>query len=449
MPRVRHGDDRHRADGRRPVRPAGLLAATGAASTLRLVLLGLALLVLTMPGGLHPAAAQQPLSIRGQVVNGTAGEALPGDLAVLMLVTGPDGQLRGTGQTLPDGEGRFRFDDVEPVEGGSYVLSVDYGGVFYGATLDLGELANDLALTVYESTQDVGVLAVERQVMVISDADEGERMASATEFVRLVNNSDRTLQPDLTMQGVISFLRFALPPNAADLTVQSDLRGGEVISIGTGFALTAPVPPGAHNVDFSYTFPYQSGSLSYRQSLPQGADIFQVLAPQNWGGVGVANLDPAAPVDIQGTTYMAWERRDIPPGPGVQLEVAGLPQPGTWSRLGGAVAGGAFWQAAIPSALGASLVALLAWGLARRSRPVAAASPLPDEGLEEAPSEAPGHIAGEVPGPADRRSLVQALAALDRQYESGAVPESDYRQQRERLVARALGEPGPDSGGEG
>ena len=57
MPRVRHGDDRHRADGRRPVRPAGLLAATGAASTLRLVLLGLALLVLTMPGGLHPAAA--------------------------------------------------------------------------------------------------------------------------------------------------------------------------------------------------------------------------------------------------------------------------------------------------------------------------------------------------------------------------------------------------------
>ena len=100
-----------------------------------------------------------------------------------MLVTGPDGQLRGTGQTLPDGEGRFRFDDVEPVEGGSYVLSVDYGGVFYGATLDLGELANDLALTVYESTQDVGVLAVERQVMVISDADEGERMASATEFV--------------------------------------------------------------------------------------------------------------------------------------------------------------------------------------------------------------------------------------------------------------------------
>jgi hypothetical protein len=397
------------------VRLAGLIFVIGAAA-----MLGLALWVDS-----GPAAAQQPLYIQGRVVNGTGGAAPPDDLTVLMLVTGPDGQLRGTGQVLADGDGRFRFDEVAPVEGGSYLVSVDYGGVFYGETLDLGELTQDLALTVYEPTQDVTVLEVERQVMVISEVDQGERMASATEFVRLVNNSDRTLQPDLTMQGVISFLRFALPPEAAELTVQSDLRGGDVISIGTGFALTAPVPPGAHSVDFSYTFPYQSGGLSYRQSLPQGAEIFQVLAPQDWSGVGVANLDPVSLVAIRDTTYKAWERRGIPPGPGVQLEVTGLPQPGVWNSFAGAVGGGAFWQAAIPSALGAALIAMLIWGLARRSRPIAAVA---------------GQSADDAPGPGDRRSLVLAVAVLDQRFESGSIPEADYRQQRDRLVAQALGE---------
>ncbi len=350
---------------------------------------------------------------------------MPADLVVLMLVNGSDGTLRGTGQTVPDPKGAFRLDGVASVEQGSYVLSVDYGGVFYGATLASEELTQEVVLTVYEPTQDIGVVEFEQVVMVLADVDESDQVARATEFVQVANNTDRTLRPDLAQQGVISFMRFALPPGAGELTVQSNLRGGDVISIGTGFALTAPVPPGSHSVDYSYTFPYQSGGVSYRQSLPQGADIFQVLAPREWSGVGVSNLTLITPVLIQDTTYNVWEIRGIPPGPGVQLEISGLPQPGAGSRLAGALSGGAFWQVAIPSALGAALAVLLVWGVVRRSRPLlAAVAPMPEE--------APGHN--------ERRSLVFALATLDQRYESGAIPEGDYLLQREELVARALGE---------
>ena len=60
--------------------------------------------------------------------------------------------------------------------------------------------------------------------MVIAAVDKGGQLVSAIEFVQIVNPTDRTLVPDLTNLGQISFLRFALPPNPAELTVNSDLQ---------------------------------------------------------------------------------------------------------------------------------------------------------------------------------------------------------------------------------
>ena len=129
-------------------------------------------------------------------------------------------------------------------------------------------------------------------------------------------------------------MRFALPPNAANVTVQSDLRGGEVISVGTGFALTAPVPPGDHSVDLAYTFAYEGDSVAFRNSLPQGAGIFQILVPSQWDDVDISGIESREPVGIQDEIYRAWEGRDIPPGPGVDLELGSLPQPGVLGPRG-------------------------------------------------------------------------------------------------------------------
>ena len=108
--------------------------------------------------------------------------------------------------------------------------------------------------------------------MVISEIDVAQRLATATEFVRFTNPTDKTLRPNLetARPGMFSFMRFALPPDASDVTVQSNLRGGEIISVGSGFALTAAVPPGQHSVDFAYTFPYEGGSLGVPQQPAPG-----------------------------------------------------------------------------------------------------------------------------------------------------------------------------------
>ena len=394
--------------------------------TVRLILLAaLAVALYLFPIGV---LAQETTDVRGQVVNGTEGAGLPDDLTVLMLITGADGSLAGTGQAKPDAQGRFALEDVAVLDGASYTVSVDHQGVFYSTSLTADSLADSLVLTVYETTKDASIIQVERQVMVVAAVDRNDQLVSAIEFVRIFNPTDRTLLPDLTNLEQISFLRFALPPAAAELTVQSDLPGGDIVSIGTGFALTSPVIPGNHNIDFSYTFPYDDDSVSYRQSLVQGAGIFQVLVPERIPDMAVLALNNINPVNIQGTTYRAYEGRDFPPGQGLQLKITGLPLPGVWARFSNSVTGGAFWQITIPSALGATLAAMLLWGMLRGYRPNIPATTVQPGSSKSVDA-------------AERAAVVQAVAALDERFHDGGLPEADYQVQRQELMARILGAP--------
>ena len=395
-----------------------------------ILVISLILIITVQTAALASPSAQETISIRGKVVNGTAGFSVPDGLVVLMLITGPDGTLAGTGQTVAAPDGSFAFDDAQRVAGGAYTLSLDYGGVFYGLTLAPGELSGEQVITVYEPTEDAGIIVVDRHVMVVTGFDVTQRMATVTEFVRFANPTDRTLKPNLetARPGMFSFMRFALPPDAANVTVQSNLQGGEIISVGSGFALTAPVPPGEHSVDFAYTFPYQGGEVAYRNSLPQGASIFQILVPDRWEGIEISGLDSRPPVGIQEGVYRAWEGRGIPAGPGVELRIDGLPQPGVLASVGATLSGSSFWLTAIPSAMGAFLLALLALGLARRYRPAFAT----DSTLSFSESDM---------GLSPQRSvIVSALAALDNRYHNGELEEADYLAHRSELVAEALGE---------
>lgn len=395
------------------------------------LLIILAVTLTLFPFGGPAILAQEATTVRGQVINGTADAEIPEALSVLMLITGADGRLAGTGQANADSDGDFVFENVQVEDGSTYTVSVDHLGVFYGTSLTHDNLAEELTLTVYETTRDASVIHVERQVMVIAAVDKDNQSVSAIEFVRLVNPSDRTLLPDLTNLEQISFLRFALPPNPAELNVQSDLPGGDIVSIGTGFALTSPVVPGAHSIDFSYVFPYEEDTVSYRQSLVQGAGIFQVLMPETFPDMAVSNLTSVDPVNIQDTSYRAYEVRDLPQGQGLQVEITGLPLPGALTRFSNTITGGRFWQIAIPSALGVTLAFILLWGLIRGYRP--------NSGVDGQ------SMASAALDPAERAAVVRAVAALDLQYQEGHIPESDYRAQRQGLLNRILSSSGDSS----
>jgi hypothetical protein len=394
--------------------------------------LGVLITALTLAfaaAGLGTGSAQETVTIQGTVTNGTGGAEPPPDLTVFLLASDQAGQLATADQTTIGDGGRFQFDQVPLLEGGSYLVSADYAGVFYTETLAPDELADEARLTVYETTQDPAVLKVSLQALLIAGVDEKNRDISAIEFVRLSNPSDRTFLPDTAETVPEDLLRFSLPPLAEDLSVQSDLPGGDILPTVTGFALTSAVVPGEHAVDFSFRFPYRGDRVSYRQSFILGSDVYQVLVPERMASIRVAPLEEAPPVDIEGSLYRVWEGRDFQGGQDMVLELSNLPEPSLAERLGSSVTGGTFWRVAIPGAAGAALVFLLLLGMTRASRKAVASV-----------ATTPGEINRDSP---QRGALIREVAALDEGFQHGTLPEAEYRRRRDGLRARILQTPQP------
>jgi hypothetical protein len=389
---------------------------------LRLAVLTAAVSLALAALGFGSAIAQETVTLRGTVIDGTAGAELPPEVPVLLLISDAVGSLVFTGQALTEPDGGFQFDDVPRADGGIYALSVDYEGVFYDNSLSFQDVLDEVQLTVYETTQDASVVSVTRQVLVIAEVNKKDREISAIEFVGLNNSSDRTLLPTLANPEQLSFLRFALPLEAAELNVRSNLPGGDIVSIGTGFALTSAVLPGEHNLEFSFRFPYTGDSVSYRQSLPQGADVYQVLVPQRLALVEVRPLRPIPSIGIEGSEFRAWEERGFERGQGIVLELTNLPQPGLASRLQKSITDGTFWEVAIPGVVAVTLALLLLFGAFRAPwRAVSLVGTSNDELDRDL---------------AQREALVREVAALDEEFQRGNVAELEYHQQREALITR-------------
>ena len=394
---------------------------------LRLIVLSGALALTAAAIGQGASFAQEPLgvgTVNGQVVNGTSGGRPPAQLLVLVLATDGSGGLVATGQAFSDQSGRFTVTELPLLESGRYIFSVDYAGVMYTATLGHGDLARDLRITVYESTEDVSVVQVTKQVQVIAEVDKKDREVEAIEFVLLTNESDRTLVPNLANPAQMSFLRFSLPPQAYNLKVQSDLPSREIISVGTGFAVTSPVLPGGHSVEFSYFFPYRGNAVSYRQALLQGAEVYQVLVPKRLPTIRLAPLEREASVNIEEVEYQVWEAREINPGQGIILELNGLPEPGLVDRVEKSLTNATTWHVALPGALGAVLAFLLLFGALK-------AHSMPRPQLEDDLQVSGGNTV-------DRAGLIKDIADLDGLFELGEIPDAEYRERRQRLKDRIL-----------
>ena len=322
--------------------------------------------------GPTPLSGQSPdtVSVTGTLVNGTTGMDAPAGITVLLHRFGAgSGSVDTYKETTGDG-GAFRFDDVPAVsDGDSLALAVDYGETRYTEVLSQSEVAEPVVLTVYEFTRDVGVVETTDQSIIVAGIDSATRRMAAVQLFTLENRSDTTLVPDLSappMIGQFSFLRFSLPPAATDLDVSTNLVGGEVIPVGTGFAITAPVPPGRHQVSFTFTLPYEANEVTWRDNTLQGAESLQLLIPTEFGNIGVGGLAPADGFSVGEVTYRAWGAENLAPGEGISITLSGLPEP-TWiDRVGNPLSEARFWFSALPVMVGVALAGLLGWGIWRR-----------------------------------------------------------------------------------
>jgi hypothetical protein len=397
--------------------------------------LGCLALLFLVPAPLH---GEEGVTITGRLVNGTSGAEDPADLEVTLHIIGSSGEVDIV-TALTDGDGGFTFHDVEVEADSTYALTASYRDILYSSRLDPSEFTGPAELLIYETTGSIEVIRVDTDALLIGGAGQDKEHLSAFEVITLVNEGDRTFVPDLDEPGKMNFLRFSLPPGAAGLDVASDLPGGRVVTVGTGFSLVVPVTPGSHQVTYTYRIPYNGSRLELDRSFPMGAETFRLLMEDGQGELrSLGLLTALEPANIEGKTYSVWGASQLSPGTRLSVELDGLPQPGGLRRLGDALENGPYLKIGIPAGVGAVLAVLLLYALVlRQPRKATAAYPGPGTttGGDLYPDILPGP---DDPQTRERHFLVGEIARLDGLFERREIAQEEYQERRQDLKSRLL-----------
>ena len=363
-------------------------------------------------------AQQGPALISGEVVNRTPGEEIPAGRLVVLHILMQDGN-QDFKSASTDANGAFSFTDVPLAEVLGYLLVATHQGVDYTLEILPGEALTGLELEIFETTSSIDAVGIVLDSVMIADWDVPDRTLSVLELVQLENYGNETFVPDLAQPANMAFLRFALPSNARDLQVQTQLPEGQVLQVDRGFAVTTSVPPGQHGMAFTYTVPYQGDRLDFSRRFSLGAQAFRLLIPVNLGSATSSALSSGSNVQIGDTDFRVLQAEDVPLGGTVDIQLDNLPQPSLLSTAVNSLGQStAIWVVPITLVLG--LAGLLVIGIVRRSGvPSVAAS-------------------SAVKGASTKDELIGAIVELDNRLERNEVTEQEHKLQRQILKARLL-----------
>lgn len=336
--------------------------------TLPLLLLAAAC-VFVLANPFQIAAQNAPISVSGQVVNGSPGADTVVGLAVILHMQGEASYDNKT--TITDNDGKFFFDGIMYDPALVYGVSVRYQDTLYGAEVSLaGGTPPPVTIEVYDAVYEQDVIRVGSTSLLFADADRMTQTVSALEIVKVVNDSDYTFVPG--SGGPMSLLRFGLPPGAEGLQVDTRLIGADVVQVDRGFAVIGSVPPGEHDIMFTYAFPYDGTETTFEKSFPFGADNLRLLSPDEV--LTLASEDVGAPesVTIGERPYQLIETSGVERGSRINVQLSGLPRTTLADRVQGAVTN-ARYEYVAPALLAVFLAALIPFAVirhrARRTAP--------------------------------------------------------------------------------
>ena len=317
---------------------------------------------LVVAAGATAAAQGAPVSVEGQVVNGTSESGGVAGLAVTLHMQGAESY--DSRETDTDDEGRFRFDGIAFEASLIYAVSVRYQDALYGTEVSLANgTPPPVTLEVYDAVYDQAVIRVGSASLLFADADRTTQSIAAMEIVKIINDSEFTFVPGTG--GPMNLLRFGLPPGAEGLQVDTRLLGADIVQVDRGFAVLGSVPPGSHDIMFTYRFPYDGTEATFTKSFPFGADSLRVLSPDEVLRVTSEDIGAPGAVSIGERPYQLIEAADIERGRRVNLRLSELPRTTLADRLQGGVSN-ARYEYVAPVLLALFLAALIPFAIVRR-----------------------------------------------------------------------------------
>jgi hypothetical protein len=323
----------------------------------------------------------------------------------------------GEDDALAGADGSFAFTGISYEPGTAYGVSVIYKGALYGVNLDLSVGSPEpLEVTVYEPIRSDEVLRAELVSVLISVVDPVTETLSVLEIVRLVNDSDLAYVPGPAPMQII---RFGLPEGTTGLQVDTSFLIAEIFEVDLGFGVSASVPPGVHEVLYSYQVPYSGASRVITRNQRYGADLLRVVIPRDVAGLADPSIGSPGTVDIGEQPYNVLEVADVPKNHELSFTLTGLPEQGFGDRLSNQFRS-IRWELTAPVALGVLVAIAAAFVLwrNRRAGPVRLAAIGADAPLDE------------------REAILEMITDLDEDRREGDISEEDYRRRRSALTTR-------------
>ncbi len=356
--------------------------------------------------------------IDGQVISVSGGQ-IPADLSVTLY--GFDQmQQTYTADTPVEPDGIFSFEDVPMLQGRAFLASVEYGNVVYNSDIVVVDPENTnmvLIIPFYESTSDTSQLSIDR-LHLLFEYIEPDTLRVVEMYI-ISNSGDQTVVASEEGQPVLSY---SLPGGATNLQFQDGAVGERYVEQADGFGDYSVVRPGAgqHQVIYSYDLPYKN-KLNFSQPINLPVNAVIILLPEDGIRITGEQLNDMGTRDVQGSAYHMYSSDLIEAGSNFVISISGRPQ-----------------TSGVGLALGSSkdlIIGLLAFGVAlilaggwlymraRNGR-------TDQEGLdpdEETLAEQDGE---------DVDTSLDAILALDDQYQAGELPKDAYLKRRAELKSK-------------
>ena len=272
------------------------------------------------------------LKLSGQIINGTKSDNDVTYQIKLMATQNSSSELVDI--EIIETFKNFEFNKVIIDEAFTYFLMITHQDIPTIVFIEDIDDPKDIIVTVYDrvfTPKDIDV--IDYSIMIPHISPESD-IISVLGLISFTNNSNSTYFADLTDPNTsgLNLLRFSLPENFENLSVDSDLPPGNVMQIPTGFALSNPVPPGQHQILYSYSMPRNTGSIKYNIRLPFGSEKFKMLVPQKSKIETDYNLLKDSTL-VDDKTYEILQGQDIEKGEVIVIDLINITKPDTWKKI--------------------------------------------------------------------------------------------------------------------
>jgi len=266
--------------------------------------------------------ADSELNISGKITNQTINGSDVEGVEIFLHVSDLSGQILDTKKTLSDFEGGFSFQyRVINSDNVNFSVFVEYQGVIYSNIIQ-SEAVEDIKINVYDSITDDSIIGISSNSILFSDVDLITKKISVLEMVNISNSSDFTYIPD---DSPMSLIRFSLPDSWENLQVDSNLLQAQVLQVDLGFALMTNIPPGVHEILYSYEILYEGNEYIFDRSIPYGIDSIKIFILPELMKLNGIPFDSSETIEFNQKSYSIFEVKNLVKGSDFQYELVGLP----------------------------------------------------------------------------------------------------------------------------